>query len=66
MKVSLNGEIRELAEATTVKDLVVALKLEDAPCAVELNRAVVPRAEHGTTALDEGDMLEIVTLVGGG
>jgi sulfur carrier protein len=66
MKVSLNGEIRELAEATTVKDLIAALELENAPCAVELNRAVVPRTEHGTTPLDEGDVLEIVTLVGGG
>lgn len=66
MKVSLNGEIRELAEATTVKDLIAELELEDAPCAVELNRAVVPKAKHGATPLGEGDVLEIVTLVGGG
>lgn len=66
MKVSLNGEIRELAASSTVKDLIAALDLEDAPCAVELNRAVVPKAEHGSTSLGEGDVLEIVTLVGGG
>ena len=27
---------------------------------------VVPKAEHGSTSLGEGDVLEIVTLVGGG
>jgi sulfur carrier protein len=34
--------------------------------AVERNGDVVPRAEHAATALAEGDVLEIVHLVGGG
>jgi sulfur carrier protein len=34
--------------------------------AVELNLEVVPRAQHSSTALREGDRLEVVTLVGGG
>jgi len=34
--------------------------------AVELNRRVVPRAEHPTTVLVDGDRIEVVTLVGGG
>ena len=66
MRVSVNGETRELVAASTVKDLIATLELQDAPCAVELNRTVIPRAEHATTPLGEGDVLEIVTLVGGG
>jgi thiazole synthase len=34
--------------------------------AVELNQTVVPRADHERTALQDGDTVEIVTLVGGG
>ena len=66
MNVSVNGEKHVLTSASTVQDLLVALKLQDAPCAVELNRTVVPKADHATTPLGEGDILEVVTLVGGG
>ena len=34
--------------------------------AVERNRELVPRGEHATCRLAEGDRIEIVTLVGGG
>ena len=33
---------------------------------VERNQRIVPRAEHPTTLLDEGDVIEIVHFVGGG
>jgi thiamine biosynthesis protein ThiS len=64
--VMLNGEARDLADGATVGDLLGLLKLDPRYLAVELNRRVVPRAEHGRTPLCEGDQLEIVTLVGGG
>jgi sulfur carrier protein len=34
--------------------------------AVERNRDLVPRAQHAACALEAGDRVEIVTLVGGG
>ena len=34
--------------------------------AVEVNRRVVRRADHGGTVLESGDVVELVTLVGGG
>jgi len=34
--------------------------------AVEVNRRVVPRRDHAATLLQDGDSIEIVTLVGGG
>lgn len=34
--------------------------------AVELNREVIPRSEHSTTPLKEGDVVEVVSFVGGG
>lgn len=66
MLVTVNGERREVPEATTVRALVEILGLTDGPVAVERNGAVVPRAEHVKAALAEGDVLEIVHFVGGG
>ncbi len=34
--------------------------------AVELNLDILPKADYGTTLLNDGDLLEIVHFVGGG
>jgi thiamine biosynthesis protein ThiS len=64
--VTVNGELRTLATGATVADLVVRLGLGPRRIAVELNRAVVPRAEYGATPLAEGDTVEVIHFVGGG
>lgn len=66
MRLTVNGEVREAPEGTTVRALVEGLGLVDGPVAVERNREVVPRAEHASTLLADGDVLEIVHFVGGG
>ncbi len=65
MKLTLNGQPRE-THAGTVGELVKELGLAGQAVAVELNRDVVPRKQHDSTPLKEGDVLEVVTLVGGG
>ena len=64
--VVINGETRSVAPGTTVAALISALGLGDRRVAVERNREVVPRAEHGNTVLAAGDRVELVTFVGGG
>jgi sulfur carrier protein len=66
MKVFVNGDAREIEAGTTVTGLIALLGLGGGPVAVERNREVVPRAEHASTTLSEGDRLEIVHFVGGG
>jgi sulfur carrier protein len=66
MDVTVNGEARTIAAGTTVRGLVELLGLTDGPVAVERNGDVVPRAEHASTELAEGDVIEIVHFVGGG
>lgn len=66
MELVVNGETRNVPDGLTVRGLVEHLGLTDGPVAVECNRAVVPRAEHATTALAAGDVVEIVHFVGGG
>jgi thiamine biosynthesis protein ThiS len=65
MQVTLNGEQADIPECT-VQQLLAARQLERQPCAVEVNRRLVPKAAHGERRLAEGDVIEIVTLVGGG
>lgn len=62
----LNGEAREIQVNQTVSELLGELGLDSRQVAVERNREIVPRAEHGVAVLGEGDQLEVVTFVGGG
>lgn len=65
MRIQVNGEPREVA-AATVLALVEELGLDVRKVAVERNLEIVPRSLHATTALVEGDRLELVQFVGGG
>ena len=66
MKLTINGESREIPHAMSIADLVVHLGLTEGPVAVELNREIVPRGEHSKKNVNDGDVLEIVHMVGGG
>lgn len=66
IRVSINGESRSVADRSTMAELLEDLKINSRYCAVEQNREVVPRENHATTVLTDGDAIEIVTLVGGG
>ena len=64
--VVINGQPRKIEDGTTVLVLLDQLGLADKRVAVERNREIVPRAQHGSTILAAGDRLELVTFVGGG
>ena len=66
VRIKLNGEEKELAEATTLRGLVEQLALAPERLAVELNQEVVRRADWPSVVLSEGDRVEIVHFVGGG
>lgn len=66
MRVEINGEPRDIEPHSTVAALLHSLGLEGRPVAVERNAAIVPRADHASTQLAEGDRLELVQFVGGG
>ncbi|MBI2370847.1 MAG: sulfur carrier protein ThiS [Deltaproteobacteria bacterium] len=66
MKLKVNGESLELNGIVTVRDLLHSLKLQPGRVAVEVNLEVIPKDRYETTALHEGDEVEIVSFVGGG
>ena len=66
MQIHINGNLSEVAQKTTVAQLLEELQLDNRYLAVECNQHLVPRTAHADQQLAEGDRLEIVTLVGGG
>jgi sulfur carrier protein len=66
MRIDVNGEAREVAQGISVLDLLHVLGVQAGPVAVEKNREIVPRAAHASTTLSDGDVLEVVSFVGGG
>lgn len=66
MQLIVNGEVHEVDDGLTVLGLLALLGPEGVQVAVEVNAAVVKRAQHATHVLSPGDQVEIVTFVGGG
>ncbi len=66
MHVTLNGKPTTLAEGATVRSLLDGLELAPVRVAVEINEDLVPRRTFDRTVIREGDIVEIVTFVGGG
>jgi thiamine biosynthesis protein ThiS len=66
IEVTLNGKPYRTAAGTSVAELVAGLNLVPEQVAVELNRCLIGREQRCQTRLGQGDMVELVTLVGGG
>ena len=66
MRIIVNGEPMEVADSTTVDQLVQQLEYEKVRVVVAVNLEFVPRSAYGDTTLKESDELEIVAAVAGG
>ena len=66
MKITVNGEAREVINGLSIEALLRELGVTLRFTAVALNREVTPRSAWATTALREGDRVEIVRPMGGG
>jgi thiamine biosynthesis protein ThiS len=66
MTLVINGDAREFPDGLNLAALIAHLGIKTDRVAVELNLEIVPRSSWDTTALKNGDRLEIVHFVGGG
>ena len=66
LRLVVNGEPRDMAAGSSAHDVIVAAGLVGRPLAVEVNERIVPRRDLPACMLQDGDRIEIVTLVGGG
>ena len=66
MTITVNGETRQMAAGTTVRQLLEDLQISMTRVAVEVNLEIVPKAAYAEHTLQDSDKIEIVHFVGGG
>lgn len=66
MKISLNGKIKELPKAVTLKEFIGHFTNNKSPLVAEVNGEIVRTPQWEETLLQDGDAIELVSFVGGG
>lgn len=66
MEIVLNGRSTTVDDRITVSKLIEEILPPGKRVAVEVNREIVPRIQHGARMLEPGDRVEIVQAIGGG
>ncbi len=66
MQLTINGESRTIDPVDTVDAMLRQLGLDPRGVVVELNRAIIRRADVAASRVHDGDTVEIVHFVGGG
>jgi sulfur carrier protein len=66
ISVVINGETREVPDGVMLDRLPEVFSLPMQRIAIEVNKAVIRRADWPFLAINEGDRIEVVYFVGGG
>jgi thiamine biosynthesis protein ThiS len=66
MRITVNGDDREVPDGLSLAGLLQELGLDPRMVVVEHNRAIVRRPRLAEVLLGEGDSVELVHFVGGG
>jgi len=66
IKISVNGEIKEVEENLNIKDLIKALNYTTPGFAVAVNTTFVAIDSYETCIINDGDTIDILAPVQGG
>lgn len=66
MKITVNGEIKELENEVNLNRLLELFSLPSQRIAVEINQQVVRKKDWENILIKDADKIEIVHFVGGG
>jgi thiamine biosynthesis protein ThiS len=66
IRVTVNGEEREVRHGLTVASFLESLGLHPGLVVVERNREILDRSRYAAVGIGDGDVLELVHFVGGG
>jgi thiamine biosynthesis protein ThiS len=66
IQIVVNGQVRKAPEGRNLVEMLTWLGADPERVAVELNRAIVRRADWEKTIVSDGAAMEIVQFVGGG
>jgi sulfur carrier protein len=66
MKITCNGEIKNIDPGTSLVTLIKDLDLNPHTVVAECDGRIINRDEYDTLELTEGNVIELVRFVGGG
>lgn len=66
ISITVNGRDVNIEHPMSVRELLETVEVPPNYLAVEVNAEVVAREKYGEQMVNEGDDVEVVTLVGGG
>jgi len=66
IKVSINGEIKELNENLNIKEMIEALEYKQKGFAVAVNTTFISIKSYESTTINDGDTIDILAPVQGG
>ena len=66
MNILLNNKPEKIFDGSTVKKLLENKNIKNKYYAVEINRKIIPKSDHETYVIKDGDRVEIITAIGGG
>ena len=66
MKMTCNGELKDIAPDTILVNLIQDLDLNPDTVVVECDGRIVKRDEYDSLILKNGNILELIRFVGGG
>lgn len=64
--ITVNGKAESFTGPISLTDFLAQASYQPARIAVELNGAIIPKAEYDTTIITDGAVIEVVSFVGGG
>ncbi len=64
--ITLNGQQTEIKAGMTVTELLTEKQFRIALVAVEYNGRILKKNEYDTTVLNDSDVVEVVSFMGGG
>ena len=63
----LKQKIKKLLIGTNNKGKLLEIKnIKNKYYAVEINKIIIPKSDHDTHVIKDGDRIEIITAIGGG
>ncbi len=66
MQITVNGETKNFDGMQSVAELACRLGLDRGKIAIERNLEIIPKSQHDSTELADGDNIEIIHFIGGG
>lgn len=66
MNISCNGEVIQAGEDCTLNEIICAFPHHESSLAVAVNQIIIPSSRWREHRLEDGDVVDIFTLVAGG